>query len=101
MVYLSQSFLFGALFSVANGAASSGLVFVHGEETKDFVHSTFQFFPQRGSQLSFSEGPWNTVWRLEMRLMCQRELCLDSCVELRDSGRGLGCCESSHTVVLV
>lgn len=40
MACLSQSFLFGALFSVAN--VCSGLVFMCGEKTKDFVHTTFQ-----------------------------------------------------------
>lgn len=50
MAYLSQYFLFGAHFPVADGAVSSGLVFMCGEKTKDFVHATsqnyFSFFHQ-------------------------------------------------------
>lgn len=80
MAYLSQYFLFGAHFPVADGAVSSDLVFMCGGKNKRFCSCNFselfQFFPSGarwGCCLSFSEGPWNTVWKLEVRLMCQRE----------------------------
>lgn len=51
------------------------------DKAKHFVHIAFQnqfvSMPITGKQwrdqVSFSEGPWNTVWKLKVRLTYQKE----------------------------